>query len=283
MTIAFIGAGKMGSSLGHLFSSHQQKVLGYYDLNRDTALFAAKTTHSICFENLSDLATRADYIFITTPDDQIAATCQQLVSIGIAPTCFVGHTSGVLTSDSLLAASENGNPTASVHPLQAVTGGKPGADNLQRAVFTIEGNSLGTTLIHKLLLQCNLTIHQLDKAAKVYYHASACVASNYLVTLMDYALDLMQLAGFTPQDGYAALTPLIEGTLENIRQNGPANALTGPIRRGDAQSIALHLQAIDQAELKSKQLYKQLGAATLTMLKNQGITTNPLLHQKLEG
>ena len=281
MKIAIIGAGKMGTSLGTLLQRHQMTLVGYYDTDPSQKEAAAQEAGTKPLPDPAG-AREADFIFLTTPDSKVKCACQALLP-WLRPQQMVAHTSGVLTSDELAAAAALGCPVASIHPLQAVTGGKAGADNLQSALFTMEGNASGISCGWQLLNACQLRGHVIDKANKTHYHAAACVASNYLVTLLDHAVDLMTQAGFTREQGFAALTPLIEGTLENIRHQDTTDALTGPLRRGDAISIKLHLAAIDKSAVKNKAIYRQLGQATLQMLAENNLAVNPELNKILEG
>jgi predicted short-subunit dehydrogenase-like oxidoreductase (DUF2520 family) len=85
---------------------------------------------------------------------------------------------------------------------------------------------------------------QILTEGKPLYHAAAVVASNFLVTLMGAALRLIQQAGVSPEEAFAVLNPLIEGTLANIERVGIHQALTGPVVRGDVQTVEAHIQAI---------------------------------------
>jgi hypothetical protein len=87
---------------------------------------------------------------------------------------------------------------------------------------------------------------------KALYHAAACVASNYLVTLIDFAQYLYEKAGVPDSLAVKVMMPLIEGTLSNIKELGTEQALTGPIVRGDVSTIAHHIEQLERLEQTNK-------------------------------
>ena len=101
--------------------------------------------------------------------------------------------------------------------------------------------------------------------AKTLYHASAVVASNYLVTLLDLAIRLIEEAGIKRQDAFNLLKPLIEGTLSNIGKVGVKKALTGPIARGDIKTVEKHIEEIGFKRPELLALYKMLAFYTINI------------------
>ena len=109
------------------------------------------------------------------------------------------------------------------------------------------------------------------------YHASAVVASNYLVTLLDLSLSLIKLAGMTGEDALRGLKPLIEGTISNVEKMGVQNALTGPIARGDILTIEKHLSEIESKAPRLLSLYRTLGLYTVEIAKEKGSISEAVL------
>jgi predicted short-subunit dehydrogenase-like oxidoreductase (DUF2520 family) len=102
------------------------------------------------------------------------------------------------------------------------------------------------------------------------YHASAVVASNYLVTLEHFALELLKEANLSEENAYDILEPLIMGTLNNIKAQGSINALTGPVARGDDEIVSRHLSDIDKKLPQFSNLYRLLGKHTLDIAADRG-------------
>jgi predicted short-subunit dehydrogenase-like oxidoreductase (DUF2520 family) len=189
-------------------------------------------------------------LLIATPDAAIAGVCAALAP-RLDPACAVVHFSGATSVHALDTAP---GPTACVHPLQTVWPER-GPDQLEGAFAAVTGDwAVGAELAREL----GMTAFALDDAAKPVYHAASAFASNYLVTLTHVAVGLMERAGIERGQALAALAPLQHRTIEVA--GGPP---TGPIARGDAGTVAAHLEAVGP-ELAP--LYRELGRATLPLV-----------------
>ena len=190
-------------------------------------------------------------LLIATPDAAIAGVCAELAP-QLAADCAVIHFSGATSVHALDAAP---GPRACVHPLQTVWPER-GPDQLEGSYAAVTGDwRIGSALARELGMQA----FELDDAAKPVYHAASAFASNYLVTLTHVAVGLMERAGIEREQALAALAPLQRRTLE-LAGRPP----TGPIARGDAATVAAHLDAIGPA---LDPLYRELGRATLPLVR----------------
>ena len=189
-------------------------------------------------------------LLIATPDASIRSVCERLAP-RLANDAAVVHFSGATSIHALDAAP---GATACVHPLQTVWAER-GPDQLEGAYAAVTGDrALGDELAREL----GMTPFALADEAKPVYHAASAFASNYLVTLTQVAIGLMERAGLDRELARRALRPLQERTLE-VASSPP----TGPIARGDAATVEAHLEAIG-AELAP--LYRALGRATLPIV-----------------
>ena len=182
-------------------------------------------------------------VVICVPDDAIAA-----VAAGLPGGPWVAHVSGATP----LAALEPHRRRFSLHPLQTFTRAR-GAEQLDGAwgavtAETEDARAAGFWLAKTL----GLRPFELGDAARPLYHAGAAIASNYLVTLHAVASDLLRAAGAPP----AALVPLMQRTIENGFE------LTGPIERGDWETVEAHRRAIRAARPELEPLYDVLAEAT---------------------
>jgi predicted short-subunit dehydrogenase-like oxidoreductase (DUF2520 family) len=182
-------------------------------------------------------------VVICVPDDAIAG-----VAAGIPVGPWVAHVSGATS----LAALEPHARRFSVHPLQTFTLAR-GAEQLDGAWGAVtaesdEARAAGFWLAEVL----GLRPFELADAARPLYHAGAAIASNYLVTLHEVASDLFRAAGAPPE----ALGPLMQRTIENGFE------LTGPIERGDWETVEAHRRAIRDARPDLEPLYDVLAEAT---------------------
>jgi predicted short-subunit dehydrogenase-like oxidoreductase (DUF2520 family) len=128
-----------------------------------------------------------------------------------------------------------------------------------------------------------LWLHPQDRAR---YHAAGVIASNYLVTLFDEALHLLQSLGSGADERLVrqTLVHLVENTLQNIKTAGTVQALTGPIARGDAGTVRKHLEALEQEDTELAALYRLLGRRTTRLAAERGLDAEKLerIRQSLE-
>lgn len=219
----------------------------------------------------------ADNVFITTPDDAIASTCKTISEGGaIRQGKRVVHMSGACDLSVLDSARNAGALVGCIHPLQTFA-------DLESAIRYLPGSPFGITAKGKMkswVLQIvkdlggrPLFISEKDKPL---YHAAACVASNYLVTLMSIVEKLCVLAGFDHKNKVDSFIPLVKATLNNIERMGTAQAFTGPISRGDIETLKKHLHAIDSRCPDLSGVYRALGIQAVDLCLGE----KPLSHEK---
>ncbi len=273
MNIGFIGAGKVGISLGIYLRKYDFNIYGYYDISYSNSKYAAKYTNSKAYKSLEAFVHNLDIIFITTNDDSIKLVCNKLINSNHIKTGqILIHTSGVHSSKVLIKAKEKNCNIYSIHPLQAFANIDKAVKDLNNTVFTIEGDEEQLDTIKNIFKKTKNSFFIINSNQKILYHAVACIISNYLVTLMDYGLSIFKQIGINETEGYKALYPLINSTINNIFKLGTTDALTGPIARGDIKTIKSHIisiHSIDDIGNKSLYLYKILGTYTLELAKKQ--------------
>jgi len=206
-----------------------------------------------------------DILFITTSDDHISAVSQNLSEIpgNWSGKCVV-HCSGALFSDELNSIKLKGALTASFHPLQTFS--KKSSDNtFQDIHISIEGDDELLTHLEALAKKLGADTIRVTKEQKRALHIAAVFVSNYLVTLMSAGESVLKNEGL---DNLGVLEPLIRKTLQNIITHGTESSLTGPIARGDVQTITSHLQFLVK-NVETMSLYKALGLHTLSVIKKK--------------
>ncbi|MBC7325098.1 MAG: DUF2520 domain-containing protein, partial [Moorella sp. (in: Bacteria)] len=180
------------------------------------------------------------------------------------------HMSGSLTSAVLEPARRAGAWALSLHPLQSCADADRAVANLPGSVFSLEGDREALPLGKRLVGDLEGEYFIIRPEAKPLYHAAACVASNYLVSLIDLSRRLMQAAGMEPEMAARALAPLIEGTLANINEKGIPASLTGPIARGDFSTVLDHLKAMEATVPELGEIYRALGRYTAGVAGRKG-------------
>lgn len=270
MNIGFIGAGKVGCTFGRYLNDNGFAVKGYYSRSRDSAIRGAEGVEGKVYSTIQEILNECNIIFITTPDD----TIQKVVSLisqenKIEEEQIFVHMSGALSSAILSPLKEKGAYIYSLHPLQAFSNIETAYKALSKTVFSIEGDEEKLNKIYGIIKKCGNECIKIKKEQKPLYHAAACVVSNYLVTLLDYGFRYFEVLGIDKEITIKALYPLIAGTVENVRQLGPSKALTGPIARGDANTIAKHIENLKHNSPELVQLYKILGLETMKLVQKE--------------
>lgn len=257
MNIGFIGAGRVGCSLGKYFNLHGFFVSGYYSRSMQSAETAAELTGSKVFDDPKDLIRESDMIFLTVPDGMIEKVADEIMSFDLFGKTLC-HCSGAMSSEVFSQMDEYGG-RCSMHPLMAVSSREYDVSN---AFFTIEGNEKAIVEVRNILDVCGNTYQEIDKSHKVRYHAAAAVASNLAVGLFDMAIEMLMECGFDRDKAMEALTPLATGNVAAVMEKGPKEALTGPVSRGDDFTVSKHLQILSQEE---REIYRLLSLRLLRL------------------
>ena len=263
MKVGFVGAGKVGCSLGMLFESTQHNLAGFYSRTSSSALDAADFTKSKHFQNLETLIEESDTVFITVPDDAISTVWDSIKHMSIAGK-MICHCSGSLSSNIFKDIEETGAFGFSVHPLLAVSDRYKSYQELPKALFTIEGDANHIDEIKALLEGSGLKSTVIKADVKTRYHGAAVMCSNLVVALIQAAEDELRICGFSEDQLSDAIAPLLLGNVNKVLKVGTQAALTGPIERNDVGTVEKHLNTF---EGRDRQVYKTLSLKTLEVAK----------------
>jgi predicted short-subunit dehydrogenase-like oxidoreductase (DUF2520 family) len=214
-----------------------------------------------------ELADVAEMVFITTPDDVIAQVCDE---VRWHKRQSVVHCSGAHSVDILEPAKKLGAAVGSFHPLQTFADVDQAIENLPGSIFALEAEEPLLSMLKKLTSLLNGNWVKLGSGDKVLYHAAAVFACNYLVTLVKLAQDLWKDFGVSSKEATRALLPLLRGTINNIDNIGLPNCLTGPVARGDLDTIKRHLSALETRSPSLLTTYKELGLQTIPIALAKG-------------
>ena len=270
-TVAILGLGKVGTAVGHLLKSAGYRIIAVADRSPAALEKGIPFTGGQACKSLAEAAFAATCIVIATTDDAIASTCREIVASGaIHPGDKVVHMSGAGGLDLLAPAREAGAFVASIHPIQSFA-------DVEGAIINIPGSTFGITADEELREWAVSVVRALKgvpffvpEKDKALYHAAACMASNYLTTLMHMVETTYQTLGLSRKEAIRAFWPLVRGTLLNIETRGSAESLTGPIARGDAGTIEKHLQAFRESSPHLLNAYCELGLMTVDIALQKG-------------
>jgi predicted short-subunit dehydrogenase-like oxidoreductase (DUF2520 family) len=266
MAIGFIGAGKVGFSLGKYFTENGIDVSGYYSKSQASAKEAAEFTGTAFYETMSDIIHNSKIIFITATDSAIAQIWEQLKALHIHDR-IICHCSGVLSSEifSDISAGDINCSGFSVHPLLAISSRRNSYKELSNALFTIEGTSIETKeQLTAILHSCGNKVISIGAEDKPRYHAAAVMASNLVLGLAQAAAEELEQCGFTRKDALEALSPFMQANVSHLSDHTPEEALTGPVERADLTTVEIHLEKLNG---DNREIYRLLSKKALELAK----------------
>jgi predicted short-subunit dehydrogenase-like oxidoreductase (DUF2520 family) len=279
--VAIIGPGKVGTALGILYARGGYRVVAIGGRDPKRAELAASQIGSDTLScNVVDAAHAADAIILSVTDDSIKDVCAQIAR---EAACRRGavliHCSGALSSIDLFAIHRTCHCSlGSMHPLQTFPDVDSAIEKIPGAYCFYEGDERATKFITHFARVIGLIPVEIHREEKALYHAAAVMASNYLVTLLDMMIETARLSGIDQDKVWPAFRPLIYGTLENVGRQGTAPSLTGPISRGDIDTVRKHLQSLDRVDPAAARLYRELGIkATTIAARRNAISTEKLV------
>lgn len=239
--IAVVGAGRVGLTLARALSrsGHRVAVLGRSARRLPHDLGAAETAWR------APLAS-AEVVILAVPDDALAATTAAVAAThALGARQVVLHTSGRHGCTILEPLAAQGAAVAAAHPLQSF----PDPDGSDPAILAgvplvVTGDAAAIDAASRLATELAMgEVVTLPETGRVAYHAAAAIASNYLVVLADLAGRLAASAG-AGEGAERLFVPILGQTLRHLEARGATNALTGPIRRGDVETVSAHLGAL---------------------------------------
>lgn len=245
--VGFIGAGKVACSMGKYLSEKDVTVTGYYDTNRESADEAATFVETCATGSISEIVASSDVIFIATPDDVIASVWEKIKTMDINEK-IIGIFSGSLSSMLFQGIETTGATGVSIHPMFAFSDKFSDYRQLHTAMLTMEGDESAVDYMRALFEGLGHRVFVIDREKKMRYHAAASVASNLMVGLYGMSLSMLSDCGFSDEDAVGILTPLIEKNTSSMIKNGPVAALTGPIERGDSETVRHHIEVMTSEE-----------------------------------
>ena len=265
MKIGFYGAGRVGCTLGRYFREHGLSVTGFYSRDPGHAEEAAQLTGTSRYETLESLLSENDVLFLTVSDKAIAAVVHQLTDMGedLLKGKLLCHTSGAISS---AVFSGTGAFGYSIHPLLAISNKENSYRDLPQAYFTVEGDAAYLQYWLDLLSGIGLSVKAISADEKVRYHAAAVMASNLVCGLYDMASGELVKCGFTKTEAEQALKGLFLENAKGIVKNGVTAQLTGPLERGDAETVTGHLAALDE---DTRNIYRLLSGKVLDVAERK--------------
>lgn len=274
-TVSVVGSGRLGAALARAL------FLSGYEIEAVVARRPARARRAAALLGPSTLALTANQlhrlpaskiIFITTPDDQILGTAEELALQGKATRGrTVLHTSGALSSSEVLAPlAPKGFNVGSLHPLVAVSEPLTGSGNLRGAFYCIEGDTAASRVARSIVKDLKGHSFNIPSRYKPLYHAAAVMSSGHVVALFELATEMLTQCGLDSKTARRVLLPLLESAVANLSKSEPAEALTGTFARGDFATVQRHLEALSGKRFdEALAAYKLLGRRSLELAQER--------------
>jgi len=273
--IGVVGIGRVGQAVAKTLSKEGYSIIGINDIQEELANDFAKEIGSKVV-TLKKLTRDSEIIFITTPDRYIKKVAKEIALFSLKNK-FVIHMSGLLDSLELIDCRKKGAIIMSLHPLQAFASIQEALVNLPGSYFAFEGDKSAAGIARELVQRWQGKLITIRRELKPLYHAAACIASNYLVTLLEDAIHLLEESGFDRKLALEAVLPLVRGTINNISAKGTKDALTGPIVRGDYLTVEKHIKEISKTNNDLLMTYRVMGLRTVQHLRDTSMLNDEIL------
>ena len=272
LKVAIIGPGVVGSAVGRLLRVKRFPIAAVAGRSpegvRDGVKFIGGGRAA---RSLSAAARGADVVFLTTPDRTIRRLCEEIAAArGFKRGAVVFHCSGAYDAELLSAARSCNAHVGALHPIQSFASPEVAVKRMKGTYFTFDGDEKAAVVAEEIVKALGGKMLHIPPQNKVMYHVALCVLSNYLVAIADMGMIMLSISGLPPAEAARAARPLLRGTIENIGRVGLPDALTGPIARGDAQTVERHLRALAVLPKQIRRLYCELGLYTVRVAQRKG-------------
>jgi predicted short-subunit dehydrogenase-like oxidoreductase (DUF2520 family) len=268
LSVGVIGAGRVGAVLAAGLRTAGHPVVAAAGESDASRRRAADLLPGVSMRKPSDVAREADLLLLTVPDDMLPNVVKVLADSGaLHAGQVVAHTSGRHGLAVLAPAAAVGARVIALHPAMTFTGTAVDLERLHGCVFGLTAGPAERELAESLVADLGGRATWVPEEMRTLYHAGLAHGANHLVTLVSEAMGLLSAAGV--DDPAGTLRPLLDAALDNALAHGDA-ALTGPIVRGDVQTVAAHLKDISANAPDTVPSYVAMAWATLDRAVTDG-------------
>lgn len=265
MDIAFVGAGRLAQTLAAAFSQAGFRVVAVASRSPDHAhKLAASAPGCEVFDTVQAAASAAQLTFITVPDGAIESVTRQ---IQWRAEQSVVHCSGATEVAVLLSAAEQGAHIGGFHPLQLFADPQVALPLMAGSSVAIEAQGTLEAELRRLAAGVGYRPITLPPGVRPRYHAATNYAASFLLSMLREACDLWNSFGVDDAQALAALLPLARGTLDTATVKGLSGALAGPISRGDAAVVAMHMSDLAQLDGDFLEFYRSVALRQLRLAR----------------
>jgi predicted short-subunit dehydrogenase-like oxidoreductase (DUF2520 family) len=249
LRLIVIGPGRAGGALAIAATGAGHEIVGVLARSPDNGYGRAL--------DWDEPLPEADIALLTVRDDAISAVVARLQG-HMGDVAVAAHVSGFVPISTLRPLQTEGVAIGGFHPLQTLPDPARGALALAGSYAAVEGDPLALDVLSHLAVSLGITPFRLEDASRPAYHAAAAASSNFVTAALAIAADLFDSAGVDPM----VARPLVEQVVANVFEGGPGSALTGPIARGDVETVIGHLTAARDVSAEVGRQFSLMAEAT---------------------
>lgn len=239
LAVGIVGVGRVGSVLGAALARSGHPVVAASAVSAASRRRAAELLPGTPLLPADEVVARATLALLAVPDEALPGLVEGLAAAGaFSPGQLVGHTCGRYGVSVLEPAVRSGALPIAIHPAMTFVGSSMDLQRLTGCSFGVTAPEPLQLVAEALVIEMGGEPVRIAEGDRALYHAALAAGANHLVTLVAETADLLRAAGVTEPD--RMLGPLLGAALDNALRSGDA-ALTGPVARGDAQGVAVHL------------------------------------------
>jgi predicted short-subunit dehydrogenase-like oxidoreductase (DUF2520 family) len=262
-TVTLVGAGSLAQAIGPALRAARYRVEQVVSRSNPESMRRARALArkvGATVVRVQDVTPTSQVIWICHTDDALASTAKLLARKSGWRGKIVFHSSGALTSDVLVKLKRAGAHTASLHPMMTFVPGT--APKLSAVPFAVEGDKQAVAVAKQIVKKLGAEVFEIKKSAKVLYHALGSFSSPLVVATLVTAERVGQAAGLTLAQTRKIMTPILQQTLSNYLNSGPSAAFSGPIKRGDLETIRRHVRELKRVPF-GQDVYRELVRSAL--------------------
>lgn len=258
--VGVIGMGRAGAPLAVALARAGHVIVGVHAISAHSQRRAGEFLPGVPLLTVEEVMAAADLVLLTVPDDVLGELVAGLAETGeVTPGQFLVHASGRYGTAVLEPATRAGALPLALHPVMTFTGARSDVDRLAGCPFGVTAPSVLRPVAEALVVEMGGDPVWVPEQARPVYHAALANGANHLVTLVAQTLDLLETAGIA--DPATLVRPLLTAALDNVLRLGD-EALTGPVARGDAGTVAAHLTVLAKASPEARAAYVAMARLT---------------------
>ena len=269
--VFIIGPGHVGRGLARAFRASGIEVVGLHG-KRPSGV--ATSTGALPKELAA-----ANVVVLSVRDPQLDETLDEVLAAArdgrLARGTVVLHTSAIAEPAGLKTLNESGFPSGTFHPLVPFSDPDVAAELLCKGWVGIDGENAAKGASRRLAGHIGARTLDIPPGKKPAYHAAAVISSNFPVVLASVAGHLLHDIGVPDASAYQAVESLMSGALANMKQALPDDALTGPVVRGDAETVGKHVRALEK-QGGALDVYRALSLAAVEIARYRGVDQKKL-------